>query len=110
MEPDRHYTLKLALACPRFSHLSGLDGRRHGVGSASSVTMSRSLRGPRGTFDGWRRTHETCSRRQVVPCGATSKDFVPHVGTKLGPEINLASPAFLWSAKGAVSPPRPTSC
>jgi hypothetical protein len=31
------------------------------------------------------------------------------LGTRLGPETSLASPAFLCSAKGgAVSPPRPT--
>jgi hypothetical protein len=29
------------------------------------------------------------------------------LGIKLGPEIGLASPTFLCSAKGAVSPPRP---
>jgi hypothetical protein len=108
--PDRHHPLKLALSCRRFPRLSGLDGppprdrRRKRLKLGRNVTF---LRNARGTF-GQR------SRTRPVAASSTKRSHRQRtsfhtLGTRLGPEMSLASPAFLCSAKAAGSPPQPTS-
>lgn len=85
-------------------------GRRDGdrVRKRSSAGTSRSLRNSRGTFG--QRSRKTHSRRQVVHAEPPAKDFVPHIGSKLGPERVWLHRRFFVRLKGAVSPPWPTSC
>jgi hypothetical protein len=54
--------------------------------------------------------HETYSRRQVVPCGATSNRLRPHVWEQVGSSEKSGFDGVSCSAKWGVSPPRPTSC
>jgi hypothetical protein len=94
MEPGRHHPLKLA-------RLSGLDGPlpRDRLRKRSSAATSRCLRNARDTL-GQPSPHENPSRRQVVLMRSHQQKTSFHtLGTRLGPETSLASPAFLCSAK-----------
>jgi hypothetical protein len=92
-----------------FRGFQALMDCRHGIGSVSVARSERHapfLRNVAPLANGVAR--DLCAAPSSPMRNLQQKASFHTLGTRLGPVISLASPVFLCSAKGAVSPPRPT--